>query len=34
MSYEAAAKNAAAQRKGIWQQDDPIPPWDWKKANR
>lgn len=34
MSYEAAAKNAAAQRKGIWQDDDPVPPWDWKKTNR
>ena len=34
MSYEAAARNAAAQRKGIWQDEDPVPPWDWKKAHR
>jgi endonuclease YncB( thermonuclease family) len=34
MSYEAAARNAAAQRKGIWQDENPLPPWDWKKAKR
>lgn len=28
---EAAARRA---RRGLWRDRDPIPPWDWRRANR
>lgn len=28
---EAAARRA---RKGLWREKDPMPPWDWRRANR
>ncbi|MBM5571351.1 MULTISPECIES: thermonuclease family protein [Deefgea] len=32
--YEAAQSKAQTQRSGLWQDSNPTPPWDWRKANR
>ena len=32
--YERAQDNAQTQRSGLWQDSNPTPPWDWRKANR
>ena len=32
--YEDAQANAQTQRSGLWQDSNPTPPWDWRKANR
>jgi micrococcal nuclease len=29
--YETTAK---AQRKGLWSESNPIPPWEWRKNNK
>ena len=29
-SYEAAEQSARAQRKGLWRDDAPTPPWLWR----
>lgn len=29
--YQNRAKSA---HKGLWKQDDPIPPWEWRKTNK
>lgn len=26
-----AEKEARAQRRGLWRDDDPVPPWDWRR---
>jgi endonuclease YncB( thermonuclease family) len=33
-SYETAEQEARARRVGLWRDDDPIPPWDWRKKDR
>jgi len=32
--YETAQAKAQTQRSGLWQDSNPTPPWDWRKANR
>lgn len=32
--YEFAEYEAKAKRAGLWQDDDPKPPWDWPRGNR
>lgn len=32
--YEEAQKLAQSNRSGLWQDNQPTPPWDWRKANR
>lgn len=32
--YENAQQRAQTQRNGLWQDANPTPPWDWRKANR
>ena len=32
--YEAAQSKAQTQRTGLWQDSNPTPPWDWRRANR
>lgn len=29
--YEAAEKRARAARAGLWQDPNPVPPWEWRK---
>lgn len=31
--YEAAEKEARAKKLGLWADPDPVPPWEWRKAN-
>ena len=26
--------NARKQRKGLWSDSEPVPPWDWRKGKR
>lgn len=30
-SYEDAESTARASRRGLWADDNPVPPWDWRK---
>lgn len=32
--YIALQRQARQQRRGLWQQADPIPPWQWRKGKR
>lgn len=32
--YEDAQQRAQTQRSGLWQGENPTPPWDWRKANK
>jgi endonuclease YncB( thermonuclease family) len=32
--YQAAQKAARSGQIGLWQDQNPTPPWDWRKANR
>ena len=32
--YEFAEREARARRAGLWQQDNPTPPWDWPRGER
>ncbi len=32
--YEQAQEQAQSQRSGLWQDANPTPPWNWRKANR
>jgi endonuclease YncB( thermonuclease family) len=32
--YEFAEHEARAKRAGLWADASPIPPWDWRKAQR
>jgi endonuclease YncB( thermonuclease family) len=34
MAYEAAQRAASAKRVGLWQEDNALPPWEWRKTNR
>jgi len=33
-SYEGAETAAKARRIGLWQEADPVPPWEWRHAKR
>jgi micrococcal nuclease len=33
-SYEAAERQARAERAGLWADPHPVPPWRWRYANR
>lgn len=33
-AYEAAEAAATAGKVGLWQDADPVPPWDWRHAKR
>jgi endonuclease YncB( thermonuclease family) len=33
-NYEAAEATAKAGRVGLWSEDDPMPPWDWRHPKR
>ncbi len=32
--YEAAEDRAAADRTGLWQDKNPVPPWEWRREHR
>lgn len=32
--YEQAEIVASSNGKGLWQQQNPVPPWDWRKKSR
>ena len=32
--YEQAQANAKSQRTGLWKDNNPTAPWDWRKSNR
>jgi len=34
LSYNAAEESARASRVGLWADNEPMPPWDWRKARR
>lgn len=34
LSYNAAEESAKASKAGLWADDEPMPPWDWRKARR
>jgi len=34
LSYNAAEESARASRVGLWNDNEPMPPWDWRKARR
>jgi endonuclease YncB( thermonuclease family) len=29
-----AENEARAARRGLWQESDPVPPWEWRKQER
>jgi endonuclease YncB( thermonuclease family) len=33
-SYRDAQDAAQAERVGLWQDPDPIPPWEWRRVNK
>jgi endonuclease YncB( thermonuclease family) len=34
IDYEAAEDRAAADRTGLWQDANPVPPWEWRHKHR
>ena len=34
IDYEAAEDRAAADRIGLWQDANPVPPWEWRQKHR
>ena len=32
--YESAEQDARTRQAGLWVENQPIPPWDWRKAKR
>ena len=34
LEYEMAETKTAVDRKGLWSDPNPIPPWEWRKASR
>ena len=32
--YESTEKEAQVQKIGLWQQSNPMPPWEWRKEKR
>lgn len=33
-AYEFSEQEAKAKRIGLWREDDPVPPWEWRTAQR
>lgn len=33
-SYRVAEQQARMQRTGLWRDNNPLPPWDWRKTRR
>lgn len=33
LSYNSAEEAARASKVGLWTDKDPVPPWDWRRAN-
>jgi len=33
-TYRDAQDAAQAERAGLWQEPDPVPPWEWRKEKR
>lgn len=33
VKYEEAESRAQSERRGLWRDADPIPPWDWRHRN-
>jgi endonuclease YncB( thermonuclease family) len=33
-TYTAAGTAARAARLGLWQEGEPVPPWQWRRAQR
>jgi len=34
IDYESAEEKAAADRTGLWQDANPVPPWEWRARSR
>jgi len=34
VEYESAEDRAAADRIGLWQDKNPVPPWEWRREHR
>lgn len=34
LSYNSAEESARADKVGLWADNEPMPPWDWRKARR
>jgi len=34
LSYNAAEESARASRVGLWADNEPMPPWEWRKTRR
>lgn len=34
LNYSRAEESARASRVGLWANNEPVPPWDWRKARR
>jgi endonuclease YncB( thermonuclease family) len=32
--YELAEDRASAEREGLWQDENPVPPWEWRRAKQ
>jgi endonuclease YncB( thermonuclease family) len=32
--YESEENEARLRRRGLWQDSDPVPPWDWRREKR
>ena len=33
-AYDAAERDARARRAGLWADPQPIPPWQWRRADK
>ncbi len=33
-SLYAVQEEAKAERRGLWHDDKPVPPWEWRKTKR
>lgn len=34
LSYNSAEESAKSRKVGLWTDDEPVPPWEWRKARR
>ncbi len=34
LAWKALERTAKAEKKGLWQDADPLPPWKWRERNR
>jgi len=32
--YESAEQEASSRKRGLWQDNDPVPPWEWRRSKR